>query len=454
MAVNVPRILLAAPSSGSGKTTAMCAVMEVLRRKGLDVRSFKCGPDYIDPMFHRAVLGADGGNLDPFFCDGNLMRSLIGESAGGDISVIEGVMGYYDGTGTDGTDNSTYTVASKTRTPVILVINGKGAAVSLLAVIEGFIRYTPDSRIKGVLFNRVSPMTYINLVNLMHRRFGDSVIPVGYIPVLPEGMEFGSRHLGLITAPEIADLREKLTAIGDVCEKTIDTDALLAIARDAEPLEYKEADIPKLSHFTLAVARDDAFCFYYRDTLRLFERMGAELKFFSPLKNEEVPKDADGLLLGGGYPELYADALESNITSRESVKRAVNGGMPVIAECGGFQYLGSKLDGKTMCGVLPHESVNTGKLVRFGYVILTANTPGLLGDANCSFKAHEFHYYDSTENGSSFSAVKPNGRAWECAVMNERMYAGYPHLYLRSCPQAAVNFCKKCIEYKSERTSK
>ena len=445
-----PRILFAGTLSGSGKTTAVCAVLTLLARRGIAVSACKCGPDYIDPMFHESVLGIPSANLDPFFCDGNLLRGILAEN-GGDLAVIEGVMGYYDGTGTEGTDNSTWTVARETKTPVVLVINGRGASASLLAVLEGFLNFLPDSGIAGVLFNNTSPMVAASLKRQAQARFGDRVRVLGCIPKLPEDCVFGSRHLGLITAPEIADLQGVIGRIADACEKTIDLDALLEIASSAPDLAYTAQTVPRLPEIRLAVARDDAFCFYYKDTLRLFERMGAKLLPFSPLSDEPVPEGAQGLLLGGGYPELYADLLEANETAKNSVAAAVRNGMPAIAECGGFQYLGKSLDGKRMCGVLPHESTNAGKLVRFGYVRLTARKSGLLGEAGLQLRAHEFHYWDSTENGDAFHAEKPGGRSWDCCVMTDTLYAGYPHLFLPADIPAAEAFYRKCLVYKEKK---
>ena len=322
MTKSLPRVLIAGTSSGSGKTTVVCAILTLLARRGIGVTAAKCGPDYIDPMFHESVLGIPSANLDPFFCDGNLLRSLLASSAG-EMTVIEGVMGYYDGTGADGTDNSTYTVAAKTDTPVILVVNAKGASTSLLAVIEGFLHFLPDSRICGVIFNNMTAMTYAMLKKQLEKRFGEKFRVVGYIPKLPEDCILGSRHLGLITAAEIGDLREKLEKIADLCSETLDLDALFEIARTAESLEYSPPIIPELTAVKIAVARDAAFCFYYKDTLNLLEKMGAELVSFSPLADEPLPADADGLLLGGGYPELYADTLEKNEISSDIISYAI-----------------------------------------------------------------------------------------------------------------------------------
>ncbi len=443
--MNCPRILLAGTKSGSGKTTAVCAVLALLKKRGLDPHAFKCGPDYIDPMFHERGLSVPCTNLDPFFCPEELLKTLLAENASPTVSLIEGVMGYYDGTGPDGTENSSYSVAKKTETPVVLIVDGKGAAASLLAEIEGFLRFKPDSRIAGVIFNRVTPMTYSRLKQLMAERFGPSPAALGYLPSLPADCLFESRHLGLITAGEIKDWDEKIEKLSSLTEKTLDLDALLALARQAEALEAKQPDIPALPPVRIAVARDEAFCFYYHDTLSLLEKMGAELVFFSPLKDEPLPEACCGLLLGGGYPELYAKTLEENRTSRESVRRAVLGGLPTIAECGGFQYLGDEIDGHAMCGALPTVSRRTEKLVRFGYLRLTCQTGGLLGLAGTQIPAHEFHYYDSSNSGDACLAEKTNGRQYACCFYTDTLYAGYPHLYLRARPEAALAFYEKCL---------
>ncbi|MBR5927254.1 MAG: cobyrinic acid a,c-diamide synthase, partial [Spirochaetia bacterium] len=218
--MRLPRILIAGTSSGSGKTTAACALLSLIRRRGLSVKACKCGPDYIDPMFHKTVSGVPCTNLDPFFCDRNLLKYLLCDNSGEQITVIEGVMGYYDGTSRNGTDNSTFTVAEKTDTPAILVVDAKSSGASLLAAVEGFLHFVPDSRIKGVLFNRISPMNYKNITALMHDRFGGAVIPAGYIPLLPEECRIPSRHLGLVTAAEIKDIKERLQRTADLCEST------------------------------------------------------------------------------------------------------------------------------------------------------------------------------------------------------------------------------------------
>lgn len=445
--MNCPRVLIAGTGSGCGKTTAVCALLTILKGRGVGVSALKCGPDYIDPMFHASAVGVPSANLDPFFCGEGLLRSTLAAHAGA-VTVIEGVMGYYDGTGGNGTDNSTYTVARATASPVVLVVNGRGTSTSSLAVITGFAGFAPDSGILGVIFNNVSAGTYENLKGLMERHLGDRIRPLGYIPKLPEECLLQSRHLGLVTPEEVADISERLERLGAICRETLDADSILSLADSAPELVFERPRLPRLPPVTVAVARDAAFSFIYDDTLRLFESLGAEIRLFSPLADEPVPQGASGLYLPGGYPELYADILEKNRRAAESVHRAVLSGMPTIAECGGFQYLGKALDGRRMCGALPHKSANTERLTRFGYVTLTAKAPGLFGEAGVTLPAHEFHYYDSTENGSGFTARKINGRQWDCAVYTDTLYAGYPHLYLPACTAAAESFLRKCGEYK------
>ncbi|MFA6948431.1 MAG: cobyrinate a,c-diamide synthase [Eubacteriales bacterium] len=447
---NAPRVIIAGTSSGSGKTTVTCALLQLMKRAGMNPSALKCGPDYIDPMFHTSVIGVESANLDPFFCGGGLLRYLTAKNSVGSVSVIEGVMGYYDGTGDDGCENSTYRVAVETQSPVILVVNGSGAAVSSLAVLQGFVDFKPSSGIKGVIFNNVSSATYALLKRLTERRFSGSVAVLGYVPRLPQECLLGSRHLGLITAAEVDGLREKLSRAADIIGETIELDKILSLAASAPALEYETPRLAQLGRVRIAVAKDRAFCFYYKDNLSLLREAGAEIVFFSPLENEPLPCDIDGIYIGGGYPELYSDALAKNRISAESVCKAVRSGVPTIAECGGFMYIGAEIDGRPMCGALGHKSTNSGKLVRFGYVTLSAHSDGLFGKAGQTFRGHEFHYYDSTDSGGGFTAEKTNGKCYSCAVYTDTLYAGYPHLYFYSNPAAAMEFYRACRDHKAK----
>ena len=379
----VPRLVLAGTNSGCGKTTVTCAVLQALISRGLRVGAAKCGPDYIDPMFHSRVIGAKSSNLDSFFFDRDTMRYLLAHNTQGcDVTVIEGVMGYYDGLGLTSTRASTYAAARETSSPVVLVVNARGAALSVLASVEGFLHFAPDSGIQGVILNGCSAMSYGPLSRELENRLG--VRACGYLPRLPE-CALESRHLGLITADEVADLQEKLRKLAAVAEKTLDFAALLEIARSAPPLDFTPPVLPEAgAPVRIGVARDRAFCFYYEDSLDLLRQLGAELVPFSPLADEKLPDGVQGLYLGGGYPELYAARLEENHTLRRQIREAVHTGMPCIAECGGFMYLTQGIAGRAMVGALPGDCFDTGKLTRFGYITATAREDNLLcraGDA-------------------------------------------------------------------------
>ena len=261
-----------------------------------------------------------------------------------------------------------------------------------------------------------------------------------------------SRHLGLVTAQEVADLQEKLKKLSEQALLSLDMYAIEEIAAGAPELEFKEPEIP---HFEkkvrIGVARDKAFCFYYEDSLELLKKMGAELVDFSPLNDDTLPAGLNGLYLGGGYPELYAEQLTSKSSMRGSVLRAVESGMPTIAECGGFMYLTEAINDSPMVGALPGECSDKSKLMRFGYVKIRAEKDNMLMSAGHEIPAHEFHHWDCTENGSDFTATKRNGRSWKAAVANEHLYAGFPHFHFMADPEMAVNFIRACIRYKENK---
>ena len=447
---SVPRLALAGTNSGCGKTTVTCALLQAFTDRGLRTGAFKCGPDYIDPMFHSRIIGAHSANLDPFFFDGNTLNALLARNgAGRDVNVVEGVMGYYDGLGMDAPEASTHNVCAATGTPVVLVLGARGASLSLLAVIQGFLDFCPEAPIRGVILNQCTAMTYPGLRDAIRRRFGDRVRPLGYLPPMPQvGLE--SRHLGLVTAAEVADLKEKLHLLSLQAEKSLDLDGLLALAREAEPVEYAPLALPKLETVRIAVAVDRAFCFYYADSLEVLRDLGAELVEFSPLADGALPENVQGLYLGGGYPELYAERLSANGAMRASVKAALEKGLPCIAECGGFMYLTERIGDYPMVGFLPGGSRDTGKLVRFGYVTLRAKEAGLLCPAGGEIRGHEFHHWDSDDTGSGFTAAKPSGRSWDCVFSTPRLYAGYPHFHFRANPEFALNFYHACLEVKHE----
>ena len=453
------RILIGAPGSGTGKTLLTCGLLTALKRRGLSCRAYKCGPDYIDPMFHRSVLGVASGNLDSYFSSPEEIRRRVGEeTADRDITVIEGVMGYYDGLGGDSAEASSYHIASITGTPAVLVVNGRGAGLSLAALVKGFLEFRKDSSIAGVIVNCTSPMMAERLrgpIEEMGAAF------LGCLPKLPD-IRLESRHLGLVMPGEVKELEESLTRLAEEMERHLDLDRLLELAAGCRDLSAccvhtgencvpAGGKGPAFSGETVpvAVARDEAFCFYYEENLRLLEELGAEIVEFSPLRDKELPEGICGLLLGGGYPEIYAAGLEQNRSMRESVRRAAESGLPVMAECGGFMYLKEELEGTdgrmyAMSGHLAGSCKNAGRLTRFGYLELQGLEEGPV-------KGHEFHYWDCTENGSCCRAVKPaGGRSWSCMERTGGVTAGFPHLYYPSNRAVPEEFLRKCRIFRKE----
>ncbi len=459
MSNTMARVLFAAPKSGSGKTMITCAMIELCRRRQLKTASFKCGPDYIDPMFHRKVLGISSGNLDTFFTDQETTRYLLAEKAkNADITILEGVMGYYDGLAGKSEAASTYEVAKVTKTPVVLIIDGKGASVSLAAVIRGITDYRKDSGIAGVLLNKVSQGYYDRLKALIET---ECELPVlGYLPELTD-LQVPSRHLGLLMPHELSAFKEWVCKIADAMEKTTDIEGILGIARRAPEVTGREPLIKKLPRTVkIAVARDEAFSFYYSENLDLMEKMGAEIVPFSPVHDEKLPEDVDGLLLGGGYPENYGKELEAAALMRKSIREACMDQMPVLAECGGFMYLQKELqamDGRhyEMAGVLNGRVLPAGRLCRFGYIEATAKSAGALGPRGEQIKGHEFHYFDCTENGDGFLIEKPLlDKAYESMVYTNSMTVGFPHFYYYSNPEMLYQFLMQCVSYRAGRLAK
>ena len=444
---NIPRVVLAGTNSGCGKTTVVSAVLQALVNRRIPTGAAKCGPDYIDPMFHSRIIGAKSSNLDPFFFDDDTLKFLLAENGKDcDVTVIEGVMGYYDGLGMTTARGSTFETAQRTKSPVVLVVNGRGAALSVLAVIQGFLRFMPENNICGVIINGCTSMSYPALAKEIEARLG--IKAFGYLPNMPE-CALESRHLGLVTAAEVQNLREKMQRLGGQAEKSLDIDALLKLSCSAPPLKFTPPAIPAAGESVrVAVARDRAFCFYYEDSLGLLERLGAELVPFSPVSDARLPENIHGLYLGGGYPELYAEKLSENVTMRESVRAAVSGGVPCIAECGGFMYLTEDIAGFPMAGALPGQCRDTGRLTRFGYVTLTAEKDNMLCAAGESIPAHEFHRWDAEFTGDAFTAAKPGGRSWPCVHAGSTLYAGYPHFHFYANPLFAVRFMDACRKEK------
>ena len=437
------RLLIAGTNSGCGKTTVTCALLAALKDRGIATTAFKCGPDYIDPMFHKAVSGMKAYHLDPFFLDGEGLRSHLASHAG-TLSVMEGAMGYYDGIAATN-ESSAYTVARETQTPVVLVVSARGVGSSLGAVIEGFARHRPDSHIEGVIFNDASETRYPDLKRIAENA---GVRAYGTMPHREE-WALPSRHLGLLSAGEIEDLQYKLAELRRQAEQSLDIDGLLALAETPlDLIRTAGANPQRAARVRLAVARDEAFCFFYEENLELLQALGCELLFFSPLKDGALPANIDGLYLCGGYPELHAETLTGNSSMMESMRQAIENGLPTIAECGGFLVLHEALDGVPMCGVIHSVAFETKKLQRFGYITLTAGCDNLLCKAGDSIRAHEFHYWDSSSPGGSFTARKAGREiSYSCVHATDSLYAGFPHLYFPANPAFAECFVERMAQY-------
>ena len=446
-------LMIAAPSSGSGKTMVTAALLAVLKRRGLAPCAFKCGPDYIDPLFHRAVLGVESHNLDLFLSDGSTVRALYARYAcGSGAAVCEGVMGFYDGLGGTTDTAGSWHLADELGLPVLLVLRPKGASLTLAAEVQGLLAYRPQSHIAGILLNDCAPSLHATLAPMLERETG---LPVfGYLPHRAEAA-IESRHLGLRTAGEIDGLAARIGAMADQMEASVDIPRLLAAFDGCEI----EAVLPPLPPVTarIAVARDEAFSFLYAETLDALRLAGAEPVPFSPLHDAALPENIGGLYLPGGYPELYAEALSGNVPMRAAVRTAVSGGLPTVAECGGFLYLCGNLQDETgkgwpMAGALPGSGIRTERLVRFGYTTLTAREDSLLFRRGERCPAHEFHYWDCTANGESLYAEKPvSGRGWTCGVTGPTLYAGFAHLYFAGSPTLARRFVRMASCYGEKR---
>ena len=506
------RILFAGLSSGSGKTAVTCACLRALQKKEISAAAFKCGPDYIDPMFHQRVLGIPGENLDLFFADAKtLQRQIACYEQRCNIAVLEGVMGYYDGLGGVSDQDSTWDVACATNTPVILVVRPKGASLTIAAQVQGMISFRKRNQLAGILLNDCSEMMARLLAPMLEEQTGLPV--VGFLPHV-EDASFESRHLGLVTAQEVGALSEKVDRLADAFLQHVNLEQMLRIAATADAAgenaeqkdntaaadaagenaeqkdntatavsvgdnaEQKDNTVtangaekagaptdraavqfstPAARRLRIGIAQDTAFCFYYEENKRALRQQGLELVEFSPLEDKKLPEGVCGLYLGGGYPELHAGKLSENSGMRHAIFEAVRRGMPTIAECGGFLYLQKELedaDGQVweMTGVLDGSGFRTNRLQRFGYAVMTAKENSMLFEKGESIPVHEFHYWDCTQNGTAFEMKKPVGnRTWEGSVAGSSLYAGFPHLYFLAEPKLAERFARAAADWQDRQ---
>ena len=447
----VPVIVIAGVSSGVGKTTVTLGLLEAFHRRGLTVQAFKVGPDFIDPAFHALATGRPSYNLDGWMCGRDQVMATVGERAAhADLAMVEGVMGCFDGTDGLTEDGSTAQIAKWLGAPVVLVLDAGALARSVAAVVLGFERFDPDLVLAGVIFNRVG--------GKVHRQWLAQAVrsackarPLGALPSDP-GVALPERHLGLVTAVEggySPEVRQRLAAL---IEAHVDVDALVRLARSRVRRRAPFAGSTTVSA-TIAVARDRAFQFYYPDNLQALERAGARLVFWSPMADEALPA-ADGLYIGGGYPELYGRELAANALMRAAVRAFARSGRPVYAECGGLMYLAESLtdlDGHVwpMACVLPVPVVMERSRLVIGYREVTLTSAGPLGPAGTRARGHEFHcsrlgdipaavarLYDVTDR--SGGASRAEGFVVDGALLT------YVHLHFGSNSALAANFVAAC----------
>ncbi len=455
------RIIIAGTHSGAGKTTVSIGLMAALVRRGFTVQPFKIGPDYIDTAYHTLVARRVSRNLDDWMLTPETLRYIFYKNmSGADIGIIEGVMGLFDGIGA-GIRGSTAAVAKTLFTPVILVLDASSLSASAAAQVLGYQQYDADLTIGGVILNQVSPGWHYEAVKeAIEQRTG---IPV--LGCLPPRREFQlpSRHLGLVPAVEMEGMQQRLQALASLIEENVDIPRLLAIASQARFLEARSCPSPVLFEdefrINLAVAQDEAFHFYYQDNLDLLRQLGATIIPFSPLHDSALPEDADGVYLGGGFPEVFAQMLSENRPMLDSFREKLWGGLPCFAECGGLMYLTGSIqdsEGKLwpMTGILGGRSLMTDRLQRFGYVTVRLNSPSILGKEGTTIRGHEFHH--SVVEGITLPQIydiNPAARdiSWTCGFACRNIVAGYPHLHFWSNPSVARSFVVSCWKYKQEK---
>ncbi|WP_423363545.1 cobyrinate a,c-diamide synthase [Mycoplasma sp. P36-A1] len=451
---NKNRIMIAGTHSGAGKTTTVCALIKLLQDKNIKVNSFKCGPDYVDPMFHNVVLKNECTNLDLFLMKKKGVIQLLNEhTANNELALIEGVMGYYDGMGGTSSEGSACDVSLQTKTPTILVVNGSGISVSLLAMIEGYKKYAKNM-IVGVIINNVSDSFYPIIKEQIEDKLKLKVF--GYLRT-DQRISISHRYLGLLQPHELENINERMDYLCDSAKETIDLDAIIKASQQAEELINEPFEYPQERYnVTIGVVKDKAFNFIYKDNILLLERFGAKIKYISLLEDKQLPNDIDGLIIPGGYPELFLEQLTSNKSIKASIKQRVANKMPLIAESGGFVYLGSSYEVEgiqyEMANVIPMKSVLNKTLQPFGYVENTSLIDNIYAKKGTVINAHEFHYASSDIEYNAMKAQKPNRkRNWLTNYTKDNIFAGYSQFHYYADLNMALNFVKVCAKYSTEK---
>jgi cobyrinic acid a,c-diamide synthase len=444
--VTIPRVVIAAPGSGHGKTSVATGLLGALRQRGLRVSPHKVGPDYIDPGYHALAAGRPGRNLDPWLVGEDQIPALFAHGAStpvpADVAIIEGVMGLFDGASGRGDFASTAHVARLLAAPVVLVVDAGGMGLSAAAVLHGFATFDPRTHIAGVIFNMVGSDRHADLL----REAADAAgVPVLGAVRRQDAVTVPSRHLGLIPAAELGgDARAAVGALAEIVAASVDLDALLRLAKTAPPLSqpanpFPERSIPFPPRPRIAVAAGPAFTFGYAEHPELLAAAGAEVVTFDPLRDEKLPAEVAGLIVGGGFPEEHAADLSANASLRGEVAALARAGAPVIAECAGLLYLARSLDGHPMCGVLDADARMTGKLT-LGYRDAVAAASSPLAAAGTRVHGHEFHRTAVQRVGGTETAWhwRQSGNTVSEGFVQGRVYASYLHTHWSGVPEAAT----------------
>ncbi|GAA2152378.1 cobyrinate a,c-diamide synthase [Kitasatospora kazusensis] len=454
---NIPRLVVAAPSSGAGKTTVATGLMAALTARGLAVSPHKVGPDYIDPGYHGLAAERPGRNLDAFMCGPERIAPLfLHGAAGADVAVVEGVMGLFDGAAGRGELSSTAHVAKLLRAPVVLVVDASSQSRSVAALVHGFASWDPEVRLAGVILNRVASDRHEEL--LREALEEGSGVPVLGSVRRTASVATPSRHLGLIPAVErSADALRAVRDMGELVGASVDLDAVLALARSAPPLSgpawsAAEEVTPVAGRPRIALASGAAFSFSYAENAELLAAAGAEVVPFDPLHDAALPEGAAGLVIGGGFPEMYVSELSANTGLRASIAELAASGAPVSAECAGLLYLGRELDGAPMCGVLDTTARMTERLT-LGYREAVALGDSVLAPAGTRVRGHEFHRTVCEPGAGEQPAWAWRGPAGPRTegFAGGSVHASYLHLHWAGAPQLAQRLVGAAAEHRVRR---
>lgn len=447
--------LLAGTQSGVGKTTISTGIMGALKKRGYSVKPFKVGPDYIDPQFHRFITGNPSRNLDGYMLKEEVLKGLFPQNLqAGDIAVVEGVMGLYDGYGTERDQGSSAHISKILGLPVVLIIDGSGTSTSAAAMVLGYKLYDQGVNIQGVIINNLSgEKHYLLLKEAIERDTGIKCI--GFLKK-NKNIQLKSRHLGLIPCGEVPELQEKVEEAVAMVEETIDIDGLLCLGGEIDTRDHQElVKKPLEQNITIAYAYDDAFNFYYEDNLDLLKALGCRLVPFSPLKDKELPEEINGIYIGGGFPEVFAKELEANESIRRAILEKALEGLPIYAECGGLMYLTKGIqtfDGgyHQMVGIFDATAEMTSRLQRFGYCEVEIKEESSFFKAPFKIKAHEFHRAvvksDDSKYGYDVRKIKKGEtvESWSCGLEKYNCLGAFPHIHFYSNPSFVEGFLGKC----------